>query len=237
MAKYEVVIPLKIEERAERCAWGAASSVSEVVKRMVAEGALASVVAGLGGVEVGDATYQRSDDEAIHDRARDRMERDYHADVRGVADDFAEAAKGGEFADDDDASTWLHETIDGHRRVFVTALAQECLRFSPNDGAYIDEFGAEGAASDGGLNWSALAFSAFEADIREELSSRDIDPSDPNTWPLDVSSLPRAVCVHLLTEVAIECSDDESIEDLREAVAENVKDGTIDRSEVLASAD
>jgi hypothetical protein len=42
------------------------------------------------------------------------------------------------------------------------------------------------------------------------------------------SDLSRERCVEMLAEVGIDSSDAESTEDLREAVAENIKDGTID---------
>lgn len=181
MAKYEVVIPLEIEERAERPAYGVAAKVAEVVREAFSR-FTDSILAEEGAI-VEAPTYQRADDEALHDRSRDRMERDYWSDVRGVAEDFVRAAIDGEFEEDEeDARTWLHETIDSHRRVFVTALAQECLRFSPNDGAHFEQFGADGAVSDGGIEWSRLAFSAFEADVLEEIETHGVDPFDSSTW-------------------------------------------------------
>lgn len=56
------------------------------------------------------------------------------------------------------------------------------------------------------------------------------------------SVLNRTACVEILIAIAIHCADDEPIEDLREAVAANVLDGTIEQntlwnySEALAQA-
>lgn len=178
MAKYELVIPIEITEKADQASWGVASLARDVLTATLSE-----ELSRVEGIErIHPPEYRDSSNEALHDRSRDRMERDYWEDVRGVAQDFIQAVKDGEVTDDEDAHTWLHETIDEHRRVFITALAQECLRFSPNDGKYIEDFGADGAATDGGIEWSRLAFCAFEADVHEQLDAEGYPPHDPDEW-------------------------------------------------------
>jgi hypothetical protein len=106
-------------------------------------------------------------------------EQDYLEDVRNVADEFKRKWKAGEFEDREAADTWMNETIDGHGRVIYTRQAQECLRYSDNDGAYVDEYGTDGLAEDGCLNWSRLAYAAFMADVYEDIDDRsDIDRNE-----------------------------------------------------------
>lgn len=111
--------------------------------------------------------------------ARRVLRADYWSDVRGVADDLKARLAAGEFADRDEFTQALDETVDGHERVIYTCQAQECLLYSDNDGAYLDEFGADGAVEDGCLMWSRLAFAAFRADVVEHLDALGIDVNDP----------------------------------------------------------
>ena len=77
----------------------------------------------------------------------------------------------------------IHESIDGCARVIYTAQAKECVCESDNDGAYAENFGPEGMVTDGCINWSALAYAAFEADVIEELTNRlDFDVNDPTAF-------------------------------------------------------
>ena len=50
-------------------------------------------------------------------------------------------------------------------------------------------------------------------------------------------NLPRVVCVELLEAVSIQCYDSEDDATLRTAVEANIKDGTIDPSDVLGVAE
>lgn len=79
-------------------------------------------------------------------------ERDYYEDVSGVADDIKRAIKDKEITDAESLDTYLHETCDGAGRVIYTAKAQDCLRYSSFDSAYVDQFGGEEP------NWSSMAF-------------------------------------------------------------------------------
>lgn len=100
-------------------------------------------------------------------------EREYLDTVNGVVEDLKRAVRDGEVTDRDGAMDWLHDTIDGHHDVIYTACAQEVVRQSRNDGAYFDQFGAEGAVQDGAINWSGLAYCALEADVLEAIGDLD----------------------------------------------------------------
>ncbi len=94
-------------------------------------------------------------------------QREYLDDVRGTARGFVDDCKSDNYTGDiNDA---LHELIDGSARVIYTWQAKMCVVWSDNDGAYFDEFGGEGASDSSGINWSALAYCAFMADVREEI--------------------------------------------------------------------
>jgi len=76
-----------------------------------------------------------------------------------------------------DISEVLWEAVDSHEFVIYTAKAQALLAISDNDGAFVEEYGAEGLVKDGSLNWSSLAYAAMEADIRGH-AAFDADPED-----------------------------------------------------------
>ena len=74
----------------------------------------------------------------------------------------------------------IHETIDGSQRVIYTYLAQECLMESSNDNAYFEDFGTDGGAvTKDGINWSLLAYCAFEHDVIEGLERLGCDVNNP----------------------------------------------------------
>ena len=106
-------------------------------------------------------------------------EHEYWCEIRSLAGDcLAEAIEDGEVTDADSLHDWLWQTIDGHEYVIYTAKAQAVLAISPNDGAYIDEYGTDGLVEDGCLNWSRLAYGAMDADLREALPDIDWDDDD-----------------------------------------------------------
>ena len=116
----------------------------------------------------------------------DRIKRhSYWQDVRDAAEyiksELLDRVKDGEYGDT--LREWLqehiHETIDGSARVIYTKQAQEALLYSDNDGAYIEEFGGDGVVEDGCINWSRLAFGAFDADVKEHLGAIDVDLNAP----------------------------------------------------------
>jgi hypothetical protein len=58
----------------------------------------------------------------------------------------------------------LHETLDGHQWVIYTRYAFDVLKHSDNDGAAIEEMGAEAATKDGVMNWALLVYCAMHQD-------------------------------------------------------------------------
>ena len=116
---------------------------------------------------------------------------DYYADVRstaeGIRDELREKIDAMDFGTSESAREWLldylHETIDGHGRVIYPAEAQDCLRYSDNDDAYVEDFGTEGIVEDGCIHWSRLALAAFERDVIEQLEAIGVDVNDPLAVP------------------------------------------------------
>lgn len=99
--------------------------------------------------------------------------RDYDATVADIVEDLKRATRDGEITDRDGAIEWLEQTIDGHHDVIYTYAAMEVCRQSKNDGAYFDDFGSEGAVTDGGIEWSKLAYCALRADVLEAIGDVD----------------------------------------------------------------
>jgi hypothetical protein len=113
------------------------------------------------------------------------VRQDYYQDVRDTAESI-KAELEGQLKDKECGETlreWLlehiHETIDGSSRVIYTQSAMLGLFASDNDGAYFDQFGEDGAVTDGCINWSALCFSAFEADVQKHLDAIGVDVNSP----------------------------------------------------------
>ena len=92
-----------------------------------------------------------------------------------------------------DRDSWLeymHETIDGHSFCIYTAESQDVIRHSNNDGAAVDNFGADGIVQDGQLNWAMMAYCAIEQDVLEEIDRQGHDVNDDDSFG------PRSVCDH-----------------------------------------
>lgn len=100
-------------------------------------------------------------------------EREYRDTVSSIVEDLKRAVRDGEVTDSDGAIEWLEQTIDGHHDVIYTHCAQEILRQSRNDGAYFEDFGCDGALSDGAIEWSKLAYCALRADVLEAIGDLD----------------------------------------------------------------
>lgn len=230
MPTFEIIIPVAFDGAKNPSTWQTASKIRDAVARYI-KGKLGRLVKG--GIKMDALEYRETSAEKDLERGRDLIRKDYFREVHGVAEDFKRAAKAGEFTDSDGADEWLHQTIDGSNRVQLNHLAQECILFSDNEDAYTDSFGSDGLVNDNQINWGAIAYSAFRADIIERLDADGVEPSSPETWPIDCDRLSRDACVKLLSNVSIECRDEESAEELREAVAVNVADRTIDRDDVM----
>ena len=107
---------------------------------------------------------------------------EYEKDVRDAAESIMEELMS-DGVTHRDAMEVVHETIDGCARVIYTYKAITGLAESRNRDAYVDNYGTEGVASDGVINWSALMYCAMEADVMEWLDRVDVfDINDPETW-------------------------------------------------------
>jgi len=62
---------------------------------------------------------------------------------------------------------------DGHHDAIYTYVAQNVCRISRNDGAYFEDFGSEGAVTDGGIAWSELAYCAMRAYVLKQIGDLD----------------------------------------------------------------
>jgi DNA replication initiation complex subunit (GINS family) len=111
------------------------------------------------------------------DEAVSAIRRDYYSDVSSMAKDLAERMKAGEIEDFEDA---LHEDCDGCARVIYTFQAKLGLLASDNEDAAEDSLGEHEAKL---LSPEQRMFFALEADIRQELNARGVDPSEPDSWP------------------------------------------------------
>lgn len=88
---------------------------------------------------------------------------DYWREIGSIAESVTEDA----YEWEQELSDRLWEAIDGHQWVIYTAYNWEVLAISPSDGAYVENFGADGVVRDGALNTAALAYAAMEQDVRE----------------------------------------------------------------------
>ena len=138
----------------------------------------------IAGLEPGAYIRQLTEKE-ITDQADGIAQRAYYSTVRGFAADLAEQIAAGDISDSDSAREYLEQSIDGCHDVIYTYAAQNVCRISPNDGAYFDDFGAEGMIDDSGIAWSRLAYCALLADVLEEIGDLDDflaehSPADPD---------------------------------------------------------
>lgn len=125
----------------------------------------------------------RTPDEMIRDGLR-LLSDEYERHCKTIGDELMELARSGEFGEDgvEQADTWLHEMIDGDGWVVYTQKAQIVCLVSENYGAYIDEFGSEGAVEDGAVQWNRFAYCAMLADVRDYLADHEFYTHDPETW-------------------------------------------------------
>lgn len=119
--------------------------------------------------------------ESMTDLADKIKRADYWRHVRDLAeavkDDVRERVKGGDDIDEA-VSESLHEHADSSAWVIYTRQNFDVLRYSENEDAAVDEFGAEGIASRDGINWALLAFCALQADVREQLGDVEQELAD-----------------------------------------------------------
>lgn len=131
------------------------------------------------------AELTRQEAEDLVRDAESILRAEYWQDVRNAAESIRDELRGQikDGVTGEPLREWLiehvHETIDGSQRVIYTWEAQKCVLFSDNDGAYAENFGTDGMVEDGMINWSRLAYAAFEADVIEELTADVFD--DPSS--------------------------------------------------------
>lgn len=102
------------------------------------------------------------------------LRQEYWTEIRSICDEAKAEVISGEIADEDALNDWLHEHIDGHEFVIYTFKNHIVLLVSGNDGAYVEELGAEGLVDKHGcLNWAGMAYMAMLADVRETIDSWD----------------------------------------------------------------
>lgn len=111
--------------------------------------------------------------DSLYRKGVDMLNRDYHEDVKDLANGIIENILEGELTDDD-WSDRLHESVDGHQRVIYTAYAQATLMLVQSE-SFKD-----------GIPWSQLAYGALYEDVRERLDhlkigkyDRDNETKDP----------------------------------------------------------
>ena len=151
----------------------------------------------------------------------------YTADVeymaQSVKQELLDRVKEGESGED--LREWLiehlDESIDGSARVIYTWKAKMCMVYSSNESAYFDEMGGEGACGKDGINWSALAYFAFRADVIEELERLGVDFNAPvpdcDECGSDDQDERKLVEGRWLCETCAEPKDDAEDDDLEEA--------------------
>lgn len=109
---------------------------------------------------------------------------EYCAEINSLAEEAVRMCRSGEIADREALHDWTHKTIDGHQWVIYTAYNFQVLAVSENDGAYLENFGADGLVTENGaLNTAVLAYGAMEADLSEALCRfDDFDANDDDEW-------------------------------------------------------
>jgi hypothetical protein len=141
-------------------------------------------------VKAADKHYSqmtREEADAAVKEAEAVLRAEYWADIRGIVADIKselkerlEAGEGGE-----PLREWLIEytdsTVDGHHNVIYTYAAQKVVLFSDNAGAYVENYGDEGLADGGDINWSRLAWAAMREDVIEQLEAEGIEYNDPDS--------------------------------------------------------
>ena len=127
---------------------------------------------------------------ATFDDAMRAARQAYYAEINELADDVISEARdnatSGDWTDEDDLRTYIHERIDGHAWVIYTARAQMVCLASDNDGAGMDDGLIDPASFKDGIPWSQLAYCAMERDLYEQLDALDFDYNDPASWKAEI---------------------------------------------------
>lgn len=104
----------------------------------------------------------------------------YFADVRRTAERIVDEIRSGNIEDRGELFNAIRETVDGHRRVFITYKAIETVLYSPNASAGFDGGLLAGDLADTDLSqlMTQIAYAAFEQDVLEQLERMDVDVNE-----------------------------------------------------------
>lgn len=155
-------------------------------------------------------------EEGITRQAEGIAAREYRDTVKGFVSDLYRAVADGEVTDEDGAREYLEQSIDGCSDVIYTARAMEVCRQSRNDGAYFDDFGTDGAVTDGGIEWSKLAYCALLADVLEEINLTELFRCDTCAGDVDDESRVQSAAKAEVQPTCADCAGDDEDDDASE---------------------
>ena len=114
------------------------------------------------------------DPERAHDDAMRVLRAEYYGGVRGITEDLKARVASGEIASEDALNDAVHQEVDGSYWVIYTHANFQVLLCSDHHDASFEEYGEVPLATDGNVNWAALAFAALERDVRDQMDAEDV---------------------------------------------------------------
>jgi hypothetical protein len=117
----------------------------------------------------GEGEIGNADMEELVKLATDIINRDYYADVRGIAADLIRQIKDGEITSEDQLNDAIHQDVDSAQRVIYTFQAKLGLIASGNEDAYEEDFGEKPDSPEKAM------FAALARDVRERLDNEGVD--------------------------------------------------------------
>lgn len=108
--------------------------------------------------------------------AMEVIRRDYMCDVNDLAEEALDQIVDGRVTSPEEFTDWLHETVDGARRVVITFQAKLGLLATDNAEAYEEDFGEAPAGVEQAM------YAALQRDVFEVLDTNDVDPGDEDTY-------------------------------------------------------
>ena len=144
-------------------------------------------------------------------------QRDYWAEVQGVADDVAETLR--DYADDYDGPyDVIHERVDGHQWMIYYHYQGPVMDYTDNPTALTDEMGGDALAGVTGWYDIRLRFAAwaFTADITEAYGERYDDDGKPHPDP---DAVPVSMCSDCYCSIANGLDSIDVPDDRRDEIA------------------
>jgi hypothetical protein len=117
----------------------------------------------------GEGEIGQADMEELVKLATEIINRDYYADVRGIAADLIRQIKDGEITSEDQLNEAIDQDTDGSARVIYTFQAKLGLIASGNEDAYEEELGTKPDSPE------AAMVMAMRADVRARLDNEGVD--------------------------------------------------------------